>query len=156
MAHVHEQLYASQSFSQVEMGPYISELVRRLAHTYRSAGRRIDVRTDVQNIRLSIERAVPCAQILHELITNSLKHAFTDRDHGRVDVRMSNGDGNLITLEVRDDGSGMRPDASDAGSESLGMKLIEILSRQLDGSAAFENTNGTAFRLQFPKDNRRA
>jgi len=151
MAHVHEQLYASQSLSHVAMAPYIQELTSRLSQTYGCYERGIEIRTEVDEIELSIERAVPCAQILHELITNALKHAFANRERGLVTISMKRSGPAHLALTVHDDGTGMKESANGRG-DTLGMKLIELLSRQLDGTHAFSNSIGTRFELTFEQE----
>ncbi len=153
MAHVHEQLYASQSLSHVAMAPYIQELASRLSQTYGCCEHGIEIRAEIDEIELSIERAVPCAQILHELITNALKHAFTDRDCGTVTISMKRSGPTHLALTVHDNGRGMEKSANECGSgDTLGMKLIELLSRQLDGAHTFSNSIGTRFELTFEQE----
>lgn len=173
MAYVHEQLYSSGDMSHIAMGSYIVELAERLAHTYDAAARGITIVPDVEEIKLGIERAVPCAQIVHETVTNALKHGF-ENDGGEVRVALRNGIPNRVTLVVEDTGRGMSPpragdrdapqqptrapdeEVRGAGQrgETLGLKLVELLTRQLDGQARFESDGGTRFTLVFPKEKR--
>lgn len=153
MAYVHEQLYSSGDMSHIAMGSYITELAERLAHTYDAAARGIRIVPEVEEIRLGIERAVPCAQIVHETVTNALKHGFDD-DGGQIRVALRNGVPNRVTLVIEDTGRGMPPQADDDHGGTLGLKLVELLSRQLDGQARFESDGGTRFTLVFPKEKR--
>ena len=151
MAYVHEQLYSTGDMSHIAMGSYIIELAERLAHTYDAAARGISIVPEVEEIRLGIERAVPCAQIVHETVTNALKHGF-DGDGGEVRVALRNGIPNRVTLVIEDTGRGMATHAAVASGDTLGLKLVELLSRQLDGEACFESDGGTKFTLVFPKE----
>ena len=149
MARVHEQLYASRDLARVDMQPYVTELVERLVRTYGSEEQEVRAHTDVDDIRLSIERAVPCAQILHEVITNALKHGLRERESGNLTVAFKYASDNSLVLSVHDDGDGFTSEHMPT-SDSLGLKLIELLSRQLDGAHAFTNHLGTTFELRLP------
>jgi two-component sensor histidine kinase len=155
MARVHEQLYASRDLARVDMQPYVTELVERLVRTYGFEEQEVRTHTDVDDIRLSIERAVPCAQILHEVITNALKHGLRERKSGNLTVAFKYASDNSLVLSVSDDGHGFTA-AHTPTSDSLGLKLIELLSKQLDGSHAFTNHCGTTFELRLPLEPCRA
>ncbi len=152
MAYVHEQLYSSGDMSHIAMGSYITELSGRLAQTYDAAARGIRVVSEVEEIKLGIERAVPCAQIVHETVTNALKHGFEDGDRGEIRVVLHNGVPNRVTLVVEDTGRGMSLQPDEHHGRTLGLKLVELLSRQLDGDARFDSDGGTRFTLVFPRE----
>lgn len=172
MADVHEQLYASRSLSHVAMQPYVTDLAERLTQTYATHGKPVGLRLAIEDIFLDIERALPCAQILHELISNSLKHAFCDRADGTLTVVLREADEQTLVLEVTDDGIGLDQDTRETSEDTLGLNLIELLGRQLNGvsewshpleEARVASTShaihaltsghlGTTFRLRFPKE----
>ena len=95
---------------------------------------------------------MPCALILTELFTNSVKHAFRDGRRGTVSVTSSRLDDGCLRLHVSDDGVGFteadREQARRCGS--IGLKLIEALAAQLGGTCAWLDQHGTSFALTLP------
>jgi two-component sensor histidine kinase len=115
------------------------------------AGGSISVRVEAEPIELDIEQAVPCALILNELVTNAFKHAFPNERHGNLAIlfRVDQGRG-CLQLSVEDDGIGCPATWPDSNGSALGMKLVNMLARQLSGSVAMEQSRGSLFVLQFP------
>ncbi|MFW5684895.1 MAG: sensor histidine kinase, partial [Spirochaetota bacterium] len=157
MAQVHEQLYSADSLSDIAMNPYVNDLAERLVQTYALDGRTVRLIVDVDEIQLPIDRAIPCAQLLHEVITNALKHGFREREQGTLHIVFRTDGESHVRLRVHDDGHGIkvcdgRPASMTTGTTTgtLGLKLVELLARQLDGVATFTNTYGTTFEISFP------
>ncbi|MFH0968313.1 MAG: histidine kinase dimerization/phosphoacceptor domain -containing protein, partial [Methanobacteriota archaeon] len=73
---VHEQLYRSDNFSQIEYGDYLRKMFSPLFESYKVDGRKVKMVIDVLPVMISIEKAVPCSLMVNELLSNSLKHAF--------------------------------------------------------------------------------
>ena len=103
-------------------------------------------------MNLNINQAIPCSLIANEVITNVLKHAFEGREKGRLTISMTEKE-KMIYLSFEDDGKGLPADFEDHDpSQSLGLKLIDTLSTQLDAEYEYESLeNGTRFNLQFKK-----
>jgi PAS domain S-box-containing protein len=151
IATVHEILYQSDSFANIELATYIDELVSYIAGTFNHDGTNIRFKKDVESISLTVKQAVPCGLLLNELITNAYKHAFRDLDKGTIVISMKRNK-NTIQLEVRDDGIGLPKDLNAEKPSSLGMKLIKTLVRQLEGSLTIERKPATAFKVLFEKE----
>ena len=100
---------------------------------------------------MDIDRAIPCALIVNELVSNSLKHAFPDGQRGevRITVRAADPD---FQLEVSDTGIGLPPDLDFRSVTTLGLQLVVSLTKQLDGTLELGGGNGTTFRIRFPYD----
>jgi two-component sensor histidine kinase len=148
MALIHEKLYQSKTLAKVEMDSYIKELTRTLFFTYNS--RRIDlkIQTQVDNVYLDINAAVPCGLIINEVISNACKHAFTGRDKGLIDIRFEK-KGPQYVLEISDDGVGMPSNVDFSGFKSLGMNLVQALSSQLGAKLEIFTQGGVTIRLAF-------
>jgi two-component sensor histidine kinase/CheY-like chemotaxis protein len=150
MALVHEHLYNSADLGAVAFGEYARTLATWIFQTYLTPAARIELVTASDPFHLSVEQAIPCGLILNELLTNALKHAFRGRDRGEVRVALGAADG-VCTVRVTDDGVGVPAGADPAAGGSLGVRLIELLSRQLDGTVEFRSAgSGTDVRLAFP------
>jgi two-component sensor histidine kinase len=146
IALVHEELYKSTDLSRIDMGDYVEKLISRMATIYREE-RSVECRIDADPVRLNLDQAIPCGLIVNELVTNCYKHAFRDREDGKIVVRLRRSEGMLL-LDVIDDGVGI-PDPVPAGG-SLGWLLIQSLVGQLHGSAEVERNGGTRVTVTFP------
>lgn len=150
MATVHETLYESTNVSYVQVDEFVMRIVSDLASAYTLDPSRIRIETSLDAFVLGLEQAIPVGLILNELITNALKHAFPDARRGvvRVDVVLMEND--AIELCVRDDGIGMKAGRAGEQSRTLGLRLVDALSHQLDGRVEYVVDQGTRARVSFP------
>ena len=89
-----------------------------------------------EEIFFDMDTAVPLGMIINELVTNSLKHAFTGRDKGEIKInlhREENGESNsggrriAYVLTVSDNGAGIPEDLEIEDLDSLGLQLVQLL-----------------------------
>ena len=152
MALVHEQLYQSQNLSSIAWKDYAEQLLQHLRQSNGDVARRVTVRSDVDNIRLGIETAIPLGLIVNELISNAYKHAFPGNRTGEIVLRLKGLEGGAVALEVNDDGVGL-PEGFDPGKvASLGMQLVVSLAQQLDSQLEIRSEHGARFSLRFVPD----
>ena len=147
MALIHEKLYQSPTLAEVDFGSYLDEFVDRLVATYHVDTSKINVIKDISPIHLNVETATPLGLIVNELVANSLKHAFKDGAIGEVRIFCDQSEDGLLTLCVSDDGCGLPSNFNLEETESLGMQLVTLLSRQLDANLEVENFHGARFCL---------
>lgn len=122
----------TQAAGPVEVARLARDLVSDLA-----AGREdVAVRLDVRPAEVAAGQAGPVALIVAELVSNALRHAFTDGRAGRLTVAASADDGRL-RVEVADDGVGM--DAAPATPGAYGLTLVRTLARRLGGEITWAN-----------------
>lgn len=153
MAMIHEKLYQSEALSDIGFDEYLKELVETIGSTYNSQSRSIQTAFDMDSFSLNIDEAIPCSLIINEVIVNCYKHAFDSIGKGRIDIRLEY-DEPTVTMKITDDGKGLADGFKAIDQQSLGMTLIESLSRQLEGTFRFESnpeTGGTQFFLRFEK-----
>jgi PAS domain S-box-containing protein len=154
IALIHEHLYGRDHLNRINFAQYAEELLRQLQDNYAGAPRRVAIRSQVEAIELGVHRAVPCALILNELISNACKHAFPNGRGGEVRVAFREWEPGSLELSVEDDGVGCRPPGETGNGKSLGLRIVHILARQLDGGFRQESpmlsATGTRFVLQFP------
>ena len=147
MALVHEQLYSSTNLAQIHFGDYIERLVYDLHNTY-NITMRIRLDMHINPVHLPIELAVPCGLMVNEIVTNAFKHAFPDGRAGIVSAELRQ-EGDIIILSIGDNGIGMAAGIVPEKTDSLGLKLIHLLSHQVGGDLLLERENGTRFTLRF-------
>lgn len=146
MALIHNRLYKSSNFANVNFEEYIHELVNEIKLSYPSIANSIAINTHISNITLNVNTAIPCGLILNELLSNCYKHAFKGRSSGSIYISFSK-IGDKIQLIVKDNGVGLKPDYEK--SETLGLTVIQSLCEQLEGVCEYKVDEGTRFTLTF-------
>jgi PAS domain S-box-containing protein len=146
MALIHTRLYESKEFDRINIGEQIRDQVSDLANVYRT-GPGISCSVDAEDIFLPVDRAIPLALVVNEVLSNAFKHAFKGRESGSiaVSVRREKGD---IQVSIEDDGSGIPGGVDIHKSTSLGLKLIRNLVQQLQGALSIESSSH-GFRVSF-------
>ncbi len=146
MSLIHNRLYKNNNFTDVNFEQYIAELISEINASYPSISGSVKVTTDIGDVVLNINIAVPCGLILNELLTNCYKHAFTGKGEGTIHVSFKQ-EKETYTLSVSDNGIGLASGYQE--KESLGLSVIEALSEQLNGSFDYSSATGTTFVLKF-------
>jgi two-component sensor histidine kinase len=153
MTLIHKKLYQSTSLAQVNFREYLEELTSILLYSYQ-ADQTIDLQLDIENIDLNIETAHPCGLIINELISNSLKHAFPTDKIGKIILGLHRcPNSKNIILTVRDNGVGFPANFAWQETESLGLQLVQTLTKQLQGQLEVKQENGTCFQFTFSELN---
>jgi two-component sensor histidine kinase len=148
IALMHSVLDPSHGVVRVDCACYLGQLVTYLAQAYAVATRAVTLRVEAVGVSLSPEAALPCGLIVHELVSNALRHAFPDGGAGAVEVTLAHaGDG--LTLTVRDTGIGLPTAFSVASADSLGFRLVRALAGQIEGRLEVTVDGGTLVRLTF-------
>ena len=149
MALLHESLYQSHNLSQINFPEYIRQLAAHLFHSYGVAAERIHLETDLDNLSLHLDAAVPCGLIINELISNSLKYAFPDGREGQIRIELRGLSDGTTRLVVADNGIGLRADIDWVNSRSLGLRLVRTLAQQLGGQLQVNTSQGMEVQLAF-------
>jgi two-component sensor histidine kinase len=149
---VHRHLYESEGLKTVDLRTFLGELCRLLQDGTGVSYWQVRCSLDIARVSLPIERAVPLALLVTELVTNSFKHGFPNGRTGTITVALALDD-DAAKLSVADDGVGTAGD--DSGTEiaertGLGVVLIQALARQLGGSIAQSGPPGTTTTVTFP------
>ncbi|MDB6029491.1 MAG: Sensory transduction histidine kinase [Verrucomicrobiales bacterium] len=148
MALIHEKLYQSRDLARIDFGEYIRSLVRMITRSYPTKGGvRVTVTSDP--ILLNIDTGVPVGLILNELLSNAFKHAFPQDRSGDVHVVLENKKELGYRLIIKDDGIGLPTDFVLNSTNSLGLRLVKILTDQINATLEFESVSGAEFRLTF-------
>jgi two-component sensor histidine kinase/CheY-like chemotaxis protein len=169
MAFIHEELYKGEKLEYLDFSLYLEKLTQNLFKTYRFVNTNISLSMDIENnLSLDMDTAIPLGMIVNELISNSLKHAFPDRDKGKIQIKFcrekkwefincieesKNENCNSIsfTLTVSDDGVGVPENLGIEDIESLGLQLVSSLIDQLGGKFELKRNRGTEFTMRFTK-----
>lgn len=149
MALVHEQLYRSEDLSVIDFACYVDELVMSLYRSSVVDQDKIRAVVEVRDIELGIDEAIPCGLILNELVSNSLKHAFPGNRRGSVSIRGSMDEQGYVCLTVSDTGIGLPQGFDISTSESLGLQIVNLLTKQLHGILEIRGDEGMAVCIRF-------
>ncbi len=153
MALIHENLYRAEDLSKINFEKYVRQLSTHLYNVYGADFSSVRLSLNISNIFLNIDTAIPCGLLINELLSNSLKHAFPKNKMGEIIIEMTSQKGQKYTLRVRDNGCGLPQTIDFSKLNSLGMKLVHTLVKQLDGSLEFTNYSGAEFIINFKDSN---
>jgi len=152
MGLIHEVLYETSDLSEIDLQRYITGLVKSLLAMYGRDEEDLSLTVDAEGVHLGIDDTVPCALVINELISNSLKHAFPDGRPGeiRIDARQIGPD--EVRLTVSDNGIGIPPDVTIDNGATMGMRLVKgLVENQLGGEVRLERETGTRFTIVFER-----
>lgn len=148
MSLLHQNLYQDKNLKGVDMQVYFENLVENLFHTYKISEEQIQFEAHIDQLNLDIDTVVPLGLITNELITNSLKHAFTEMEEGLLKLRLHQENDQLI-LEVADNGKGLSENKIPLKEGSLGAKLIHSFAEKLDAQLTVDGQQGTKIKLNI-------
>ena len=127
---------------------YLEQLSSTLASMYKGKGE-IACKVEAYNIEIDIDTAIPLGLIVNELVSNADKYAFPEDRNGKIVIALKRQDDKAYQLLVKDDGVGLPAGIDPEKSTSLGLRLVSILTRQLNGEITLKNENGTSIIITF-------
>ncbi|MCG8372357.1 MAG: ATP-binding protein, partial [Balneolales bacterium] len=151
IALIHEKLYKNDSLSRINFRNYVEDLVKVISRSYNVENKAIDVHLFIEEIEITIDQGIPCGMILNELVSNAYEHAFAGMEKGEISISFRNKAKNIV-FEVTDTGKGFPPDFDLSKSSSLGMTLVHTLTKQINGTLDYFNSNGSKFVITFKRD----
>jgi PAS domain S-box-containing protein len=167
MALIHEELYKGGGLETINFSEYVEKLSDNLLSTYKLGDTDISLNKDLEgDLFLDMDTAIPLGTIINELVSNSFKHAFSDRDKGEIRIKLHREDEGDFTnlreedkcespkntdliLSVSDNGVGIPQNLDIENLDSLGLHLVTSLVEQLDGKLEIRRSNGTEFFIKF-------
>ena len=152
MALIHETLYRTHRYDEVEMGIYLTTLLNQIADSFRTT-RVVKTVVDAKGVMLDISRATPAGLIINELVTNSFKYAFPDSFNAlairnelpKIMVTFAQ-HGQEYVMTVSDNGVGLPPGFDLTKTQSLGLKLVYFLAKhQMRANIELRGDKGAEF-----------
>ena len=141
MALIHQDLYQRDDLTSVSVKDYFVKLTEGLFDSYNIHPDNISLQLFVADLDLDVDTVIPIGLIVNELVSNCLKYAFSIGEKGVISVSLQEIDDRLI-LTVSDNGKGIAQTEIDNLGDSLGYKLIQALSAQLNGSYQIDGDHG--------------
>jgi two-component sensor histidine kinase len=153
---VHQNLYLSINYSDVDFGTFLKTLSNDLLIFHKRHGK-VELRLDVSDVFLDVDYAIPMGIIVNELISNALQHGFSnyllkkypDRKH-ILHVSYSYDKG-YYEIDISDNGKGLPKDFDISSLLTNGLPLVEILvNDQINGKIdVFSSEEGSMFKITF-------
>jgi PAS domain S-box-containing protein len=146
----HERLFISKDIEKIDLRGYLRSLALTLYSVYKVSGERVQLDVAMGDIETDVDMAIPLGLVINELIANSLMHAFPNEKAGRISITGTQSDG---TLEVRviDNGIGMPPGAGAQEGKTFGLKLVRLLTEQLNGTVEYLPPPGSTAVIRIQK-----
>jgi two-component sensor histidine kinase len=141
IAMVHELLYKHDDYLQIDFGLYVNKLAQHLVYACSTVPIKMNIETN--DIKLSLETMTHLGLVVQELLSNSLKYAFTGK--GEINIELRKEDEKYI-LDYFDSGTSSVEEIS---SKGLGLELIELKVRQLSGTVTLTHTDGFVYSIEF-------
>ena len=148
MALVHEKLYKTGDFENLDLAVYLQSLIEQLFRTY-AFNKNIDLKINGDSAEFDLNTAISLGLIFNELVTNSLKYAFTKSDTGCIRIHCSVED-RLVRLNYSDDGIGLPEGMDFSTSETFGFRIVKLLTLQMKGAIKHSRGRGTSFEITIP------
>ncbi len=103
---------------------------------------------------LRVINPFPTGIIINEILTHSCKYAFppqSARENGNIiSIALRKTADNKVKLDINDSGAGFAVSQTPGAKKSFGLRLIELLTKQLKASVSVDSNSGTAYRIIFP------
>lgn len=149
MALIHQLLYQNNDLSRIDFNIYLPQLTHVLSSIFRREGQKIKVTVDAKDIAFDIDMAVPLGLIITELVSNAFKYAFRDAPMGNIGIRIQPLGEKKFRLTVSDNGKGLPPDIDFDQLDSMGLRLVKLLTNQLAGNFNYQYNKGAVFNVEF-------
>ena len=149
MSLVHNKLYQTKQLSRIDLKDYLKDLAVLLLQSNSNPELEISLETELITCNVVIDIAIPIGLVINELITNSMKYAFTGRQKGKIDIHLERIEG-LLILTYSDNGVGF-PEGFDIKKDhNLGLLLVQkLVNGQLGGKLRSSTDDGCAFQIRF-------
>lgn len=150
MALIHEHLYRSENLKDINVQIYIDELLMALLDSYSYGASDISTKIEIIQFELDLDLLIPLGMLINEIISNALKHAFTNIDSPELSISLVMDISDELTLTISDNGIGLPEENEINQNDSIGFMLINGLVQQIDGKMEIRRENGTEYKITVP------
>ncbi|MCI0448961.1 MAG: GAF domain-containing protein [Chlorobi bacterium] len=151
MAIVHSKLHTTKDYEKINFYDYVKNLTDNFWNSYGFRLKNVEIKINISDLSLNIDTAIPCGLIINELVLNSIKYAFPNDRKGVIDISLLNQGNNRFVLRVKDDGIGLPKGINITESDTLGIQLVTLLSKQMNGTVEIKSSpdKGVEFTISF-------
>lgn len=148
MRRIYDKLLIEERYEELHVKEYLEDLAESILDTF-SDKRKVTLAMEIEDLTLSVSQLFPLGTIVNELVTNSLKHAFAERDSGEIGISLKNNGTNAV-LSVYDNGRGMQEGSDPEKFSGFGLMLVKALAEQIDGSFRIRTGPEARCDISFP------
>ncbi len=149
IALIHHNLYQNENPGNIEFSSFIIDLSSKIGELFDNQNRKVQFELGQDELYLSIDVAVPLGLIVNELLTNSYKYAMSDEHENKIQIHIMKLSKREYQLTYRDNGPGLADDVDFETTATLGLRLINGLSKQIHGSVKYYFEKGSVFVINF-------
>jgi len=150
MALVHQKLYQAKNLSFIYLNEYLTELTGLISKSYSIRDENFNFNIQIDEIRISIDAAIPLGLVVSELLSNSFKYAFPDKRQALISINAKLSDESIISMIFSDNGVGVPEGFDFRNQDSLGLKIVfAVVESQLQGNIDIYNDNGVKCQIAF-------
>ncbi|MCC5815273.1 MAG: PAS domain-containing protein, partial [Leptospira sp.] len=147
MSVLYDKLFLGNDYQEVSSKFYIESLIDAIFAVF-SESKNITFKNSISDFPLNSKTVIPLGIIINELLTNIFKYSFPSKVNNHIDIVLTKIDQN-VTLIIKDNGIGIDEEIINSKSTGFGLKIVEMLTRQLGGKYTVKNENGTMNTLIF-------
>lgn len=148
MSLIHEKLYSEDNLAKIDFASYTKGLVEYLLSNYQEKNSNIVADIDIEDIKLNVTTGIPCGLLINEIVTNSIKYAFPNNEKGIISISMKKEKEDKIILKICNNGADFDFEKAEK-QNTIGLKLIKLLSKQLRGKLQIKTEDGVCYTLKF-------
>ena len=156
MALIHQKLYQGESLAAIEMRDYFETIGKAIVDSFGEKADNVSLKVDMNEVELDVDTAVPIGLITNELVTNSVKHAFTDTRQGQIMITLSKEENGMLKLNIADNGNGTAKRSIPEVESGFGKLLVQLLTTQLGGRLEKTTDTGTSTTIYFAQQQKSA
>ncbi|UTW65235.1 sensor histidine kinase [bacterium SCSIO 12643] len=153
MALIHQMLYQNDDIRYIPFKSYLEKLSTQIMSALMIDFNKIKINIITEEIKLDVETAIPLGLIVNELVSNAIKYAYPNNQEGMIDVWLKQDSSEDYTLIVADDGVGLPNDFNLDSTNTLGLQLVRMLSKQMNSKLTYRNNGGAEFSIKFSRQN---
>jgi len=150
MAKAYETLLESKYMSDVGIGEYIKSIAEQLKGNY-DIYDKVEYKFSLDKVIIDTDRLGKIGLVINEIITNAMKHAFLDKKKGKIKIILKDSKEN-IEINISDNGRGIPKEVKVLNPDTLGLSLVEMLVKELEGTLTIKKERGASFHFVIPKE----
>jgi two-component sensor histidine kinase len=149
MALIHQMLYQQERLSRINFREYLVQLAEAISESFMTIPEKVEYQVHCEPVELDVDTAIPLGLIVNELLVNAHKYAFSETNKGVITILLSQTEKDRYTLKIKDNGKGMPGNIKFEETNTLGLKLVSLLVRQIRGEIKYHVNKGTEFTIEF-------
>jgi len=149
MALIHQLLYQTENLTKIDFLKYLEQLMQSLHVSFDRSEKKIHYNIKSENIQLDLDTAIYLGLITNELTTNAYKYAFNKQTEGNINLSVEKMASGEICYKISDNGMGLPENFDLKKANSLGLRLVKLLSRQMKAQLKYNINSGTEFSIIF-------